>query len=30
MVFAAAAFEVQRRVAATDVPATDGPQHAMD
>jgi hypothetical protein len=30
MVFAAAAFEVQRRVAATDVPATDVPQHAID
>ena len=30
MVFAAAAFEVQRRVAATDVPATEDPHHATD
>jgi hypothetical protein len=30
MAFAAAAFEVQRRVAATDVPATDVPHHAID
>jgi hypothetical protein len=30
MVFAAAAFEVQRRVATTDVSATDVPHHAID
>jgi hypothetical protein len=30
MVFAAAAFEVQRRVAATDVPTTDAPRDAID